>query len=289
MSKTITEIPIDNLQPNPLQPRGVITPESLTDLIESIRQHGIVEPLIVAKTPAGYQIIAGERRWRSAKILGLKTVPIIIRKTTPRQMLELALIENVQRENLNPLERAKAFQQLEEEFDLSLGEISKKISKSMAYISNSIRLLALPDAVKDGLLSGLISEGHARAIAGLENNQKIINIYKQILKEKGSVRRAEELTRLAKNQSPQPPAANRPQKMIKGYEKISNKIKNSLDDSEATKVAISRSRSQTKITITFQGGIEETEKKLNKFYRKFTIEKLNPQNQEANNESRLDQ
>jgi len=172
MSKTITEIPIDNLQPNPLQPRGVITPESLTDLIESIRQHGIIEPLIVAKTPAGHQIIAGERRWRSAKILGLKTVPIIIRKTTPKEMLELALIENVQREDLNPLDRAKAFQQLEEEFDLSLGEISKKISKSMAYVSNSIRLLSLPDAVKDGLLSKLISEGHARAIAGLENNKK---------------------------------------------------------------------------------------------------------------------
>jgi len=268
MGKTITEIPVDKLQPNPLQPRGVITPESLTDLIESIRQHGIIEPLIVAKTPAGYQIIAGERRWRSAKILGLKTVPIIIRKTTPKQMLELALIENVQREDLNPLERAKAFQQLEEEFDLSLGEISKKIGKSVAYVSNSIRLLSLPDAVKDGLLSGLISEGHARAIAGLENKQKIINVYKQILKEKGSVRRAEELSRLAKKQLSQPPTINRPHKMIKGYEKISNKIKNSLGSSETTKVAISRSRSQTKITIIFLGGIEETEKRLNKFCRK---------------------
>jgi len=268
MSKTITEIPIDNLQPNPLQPRGVITPESLTDLIESIRQHGIIEPLIVAKTPAGHQIIAGERRWRSAKILGLKTVPIIIRKTTPKQMLELALIENVQREDLNPLDRAKAFQQLEEEFDLSLGEISKKISKSMAYVSNSIRLLSLPDAVKDGLLSKLISEGHARAIAGLDNNQKIINVYKQILREKGSVRRAEELARLAKNQSSQPSTINRSPKMIKGYEKMSNKIKSNLGNTETTRVAISRSRSQTKITVIFQGGIEETEKKLNKFCRK---------------------
>ena len=268
MSKTIIQIPIDKLQPNPLQPRGVITPESLTDLIESIRQHGIIEPLIVAKTPAGHQIIAGERRWRSAKILGLKTVPIIIRKTTPKQMLELALIENVQREDLNPLDRAKAFQQLEEEFDLSLGEISKKISKSMAYVSNSIRLLSLPDAVKDGLLSKLISEGHARAIAGLDNNQKIINVYKQILREKGSVRRAEELARLAKNQSSQPSTINRSPKMIKGYEKMSNKIKSNLGNTETTRVAISRSRSQTKITVIFQGGIEETEKKLNKFCRK---------------------
>ena len=276
MSKTITEIPVDKLQPNPLQPRGVITPESLTDLIESIRQHGIIEPLVVANTPAGYQIIAGERRWRSAKILGLKTVPTVIRKTTPKQMLELALIENVQREDLNPLERAKAFQQLEEEFDLSLGEISKKIGKSMAYISNSIRLLSLPDAVKDGLLSKLISEGHARAIAGLENNQKIINVYKQILKEKGSVRRAEELARLAKNQFSQPPTINRSPKMIKGYEKISNKIKSNLGGLETTRVDISRSRSQTKITIIFQGGIEETEKKLNKFCRKIYHRETKP-------------
>ncbi len=268
MSKTVIEIPIDQLQPNPLQPRGVITPESLTDLIESIRQHGIIEPLVVAKTPAGYQIVAGERRWRSAKILGLKTIPVIIRKTTPKQMLELALIENVQREDLNPLERAKAFQQLEEEFDLSLGEIAKKISKSTAYISNSIRLLSLPDAVKDGLLSKLISEGHARAIAGLKDNQKIIDIYKQILREKGSVRRAEELVRAAKDQPLRPTAPNRPRKMIKEYKKISDKIKQSLDKSETTKVKLSRSRSQTKITIIFQGGIEETEKQLNRFCQK---------------------
>ncbi len=96
MSQQVVEIPVDQLQPNPLQPRGVITPESLTDLIESVRQHGILEPLVVAKTPAGYQIIAGERRWRSAKILGLKEVPAIIKETNPRQMLEWALIENVQ-------------------------------------------------------------------------------------------------------------------------------------------------------------------------------------------------
>jgi ParB family chromosome partitioning protein len=177
MSQQVIEIPVDELQPNPLQPRGVITPESLTDLIESIRQHGILEPLVVAKTPAGYQIIAGERRWRSAKILGLKEVPAIVKETNPRQMLEWALIENVQREDLGPLDRAKAFERLEVEFGLSLAEIAEKIGKSEAYISNSIRLLSLPDAVKDGLLSGLISEGHARAIAGLKPPEKIVTAF----------------------------------------------------------------------------------------------------------------
>jgi len=266
MSQKIIEIPTEELQPNPHQPRGVITPESLADLIESIREHGIIEPLVVAKTPAGYQIIAGERRWRSAKILGLKTVPAVVRETTPKQMLEMAIIENLQRENLNPLDRAKAFQQLEEEFGLSLGEIAKRVGKSTAYVSNSIRLLKLPDAVKDGLLSGLISEGHARAIAGIGDPQKIISIYKQILKEKASVRRAEELARLAKeNRLSKTKPKTTPQQ---DYQEISQKIQESLGKEKTTKVSISRSRSQTKITIVFRGSREETEEQIKNFYRR---------------------
>jgi len=115
----IVQIPVDELQSNPLQPRGVVTPESLVDLVDSIREHGILEPLVVAKTPAGYQIIAGERRWRSAKIVGLQTVPVIIKETTPQGMLEMAIVENVQRIDLNALERARAFQRLIDEFNLS--------------------------------------------------------------------------------------------------------------------------------------------------------------------------
>jgi len=269
MSQKIIEIPTEELQPNPHQPRGVITPESLADLIESIREHGIIEPLIVAKTPAGYQIIAGERRWRSAKILGLKTVPAVVRETTPKQMLEMAIIENLQRENLNPLDRAKAFQQLEEEFGLSLGEIAKRVGKSTAYVSNSIRLLKLPDAVKDGLLSDLISEGHARAIAGIDDTAKIISIYKQILKEKASVRRAEELTRLAKENRLRATTKELKKTPQKDYQEISRKIQENLGEEKTTKVSISRSRSQTKITIVFRGSIEETEKQIKSFYRRF--------------------
>lgn len=270
MANQVLDVSTSELQPNPLQPRGVITPESLTDLINSIREHGILEPLVVADTPAGYQIIAGERRWRAAKIIGLKTVPVIIKKTNPRQMLEMAIIENVQREDLTALDRAKAFQQLQEEFELSISEIAQKVGKSVAYVSNSLRLLSLPDAVKDGLLSGLISEGHARAITGLKNSQKIINVYKQILKEKASVRRAEELARAGKGKSSSKELKNqRPgQSIIKEYQEIRKKIQESFSGNGQTKVKISRSRSQTRVVIAWDGGIEETDNQLKRLYRR---------------------
>src|SRR4030067_3701591 len=169
MAEEIIQIDVNELNPNPLQPRGAITPESLVDLIDSIKEHGILEPLVVAKTPAGFQIIAGERRWRAAKLAGLTHVPGIIRETSPKGMLEMALVENVQRVDLNPLDRAKGFERLMTEFRLTSSEIATRIGKSVAYVSNSLRLLTLPDALKDGLLSGLISEGHARAMAAIDD------------------------------------------------------------------------------------------------------------------------
>src|SRR4030066_457045 len=168
MAEEVVQIAVDQLQPNPLQPRGAITPESLVDLVDSIKEHGVLEPLVVAKTPAGFQIIAGERRWRASKLAGLTHVPAVIRETSPKGMLEMALVENVQRVDLNPLDRAKGFERLMSEFALSSSEIAMRIGKSVAYVSNSIRLLTLPDALKDGLLSGLISEGHARALAAID-------------------------------------------------------------------------------------------------------------------------
>src|SRR3989339_20702 len=132
----IQNIGVDELQGNPLQPRGVITPESLVDLVDSLKEHGILEPLVVAKTPAGFQIIAGERRWRAAKLAGLKVVPAIIKETTPQGMLEMAIVENVQRSDLNSIDRAKAFERLITEFGLGNSEISQRIGKSPAYVSN---------------------------------------------------------------------------------------------------------------------------------------------------------
>lgn len=195
MDEQIYELEIDLLQPNPLQPRGLITPESLSELAQSIRSHGILEPLVVAKTPAGYQIIAGERRWRASKTIGLPKVPVIIRETSPQGMLEMAIVENVQRMDLNPLERAQAYRRLMDEFNLTNQEISERVSKSPSYISNTIRLLILPDALKDALMSGATTEGHARALAALEDPHIIINAYKEVLKRNLSVRGTEELVR----------------------------------------------------------------------------------------------
>src|SRR3989344_1802591 len=137
----ITYIDINILQPNPLQPRGLITPESLVDLVDSIREHGILEPIVAAETPAGYQIIAGERRWRAAKIVGLTQVPTIIKRTSHRGMLEMALVENVQRVDLNPLERAQGFKRMMDEFGLGTAEIAQRVGKSQSFVSNSLRLL----------------------------------------------------------------------------------------------------------------------------------------------------
>lgn len=195
MEEQIYELEIDLLQPNPLQPRGLIAPESLSELSDSIRAHGVLEPLVIAKTPAGFQIIAGERRWRASKIVGLARVPVIIRETSPQGMLEMAIVENVQRIDLNPLERAQAYRKLMDEFGLTNQEIAERVSKSPSYISNTIRLLTLPDALKDALMSAATSEGHARALAALEDPRLIIDAYKEVLKRNLSVRGTEELVR----------------------------------------------------------------------------------------------
>lgn len=194
----IFELDINLLDPNPTQPRGVIMPESLAELAESIREHGVLEPLVVAKTPAGFQIIAGERRWRASKLAGLTKVPVVLKETTPQGMLEMAIVENVQRQDLNALERAQAYRRLMDEFGLPNADIATRIGKSPAYISNTIRLLTLPDALKDALMSGQTTEGHARALSALDDPHLIIEGYKEVMRKNLSVRGAEDLVRKMK-------------------------------------------------------------------------------------------
>jgi len=270
--KQVVDLDINLLQSNPLQPRGLITTESLSDLAESIKEHGVLEPLVVAKTPAGYQIIAGERRWRAAKLIGLKTVPVLIKETTPQGMLEMALVENVQREDLNPIERAQAFIRLMEEFGLSNKEIAQRIGKSPAYISNSIKLLNLPDALKDGLLSGLITEGHARALASIEDTKLMVEAYKVILRESGSVRRAEDVARRMKKKAGQATrAATRPPHVISDEtDEMRDKIHQSLGGDNKVIVKLTRSRVETRLLIVLKGKIEETEAKLQRIYKGLT-------------------
>lgn len=226
--KDIVEIEIDSLQPNPLQPRGQIAPDTLVELAESIREHGILEPLLVAKTPAGYQIIAGERRWRASKLAGLTRLPIVVRETSPQGMLEMAIVENVQRVDLNPLERAQAYKRLLDEFTLTATEVGQRVGKSGPYISNTLRLLELPDALKDGLLSNAITEGHAKALLGLEDINLMLQAYKQILHENLGVRATEELVRRMKASSDIKPKTAREYERTEDVAKIESDIATSL-------------------------------------------------------------
>ncbi len=257
----IFEIDIDVLQANPLQPRGLITPDSLVELVDSIREHGVLEPLVVAKTPAGYQIIAGERRWRASKIAGLSKVPVIIKETTPQGMLEMAIIENVQRVDLNPLERAQAFKRLIDEFGLSTSEIAVKIGKSAPYVSNTLRLLSVPDALKDALASGATTEGHVRALASLEDPHLIVEAYKEILEKNLSVRGAEELARKMKARENIAPKQQKPAQRIQSdeLEKYQDELTDRLtSDGAKVKVKISQSRIEGKMHIVAKGNIEAT-------------------------------
>jgi ParB family chromosome partitioning protein len=261
---------INLVQPNPLQPRGLISPESLGELVSSIKEHGIIEPLVVAKTPAGYQIIAGERRWRASKLAGLTSVPVIIKETTSRGMLEMAIVENVQREDLNPIDRAQAFQRLIEEFGLPVSEISKRIGKSESYTSNTIRLLVLPDAIKDGLISGAISEGHARAIAGLGEVKLMVDAYKQILADNASVRDAEDLARRLK--------AKYGQKSVQRVERIHSDdldtMARDLARSVNGLVKITQSKVEARLVFVIRGNLETTSEVLKKVHKQLGHENV---------------
>lgn len=262
MADQIQDLGINQLQPNPFQPRNKIIKEDLDELVQSIKTYGILEPLVVAHTPAGYQIIAGERRWRAAKEAGLETVPALVKKTTPRGMLEMAIVENVQRVDLNAMERSQAFQQLQRDFNFTVGQIAEKVGKSPAYISNTLKLLKLPDAIKDGLLGGMITEGHARAISGIENEKSMVDCYKIILKESASVRRAEELARRFKEQDHQETSGRgRPLQVddsqVKSWEHQFQSWFNAK-----TKLKVTRSNRHTRVTIVLQGSPEQTQRDL---------------------------
>lgn len=202
----VQQVPIERIVPNPLQPRSQIKPEELTELSSSIKEHGILQPLVVSYDAAQdrYILIAGERRWLAAKQAGLTTVPVIQRQVDDRTRLELALVENLQREDLDPLEAAEAYQVLAEQFQLSHEQISERVGKSRVTITNTLRLLKLPEAVKTALREKRISEGHARALLALPTPQAQVALLQTILQNELNVRQAEELVRKYLGRKPPP-------------------------------------------------------------------------------------
>lgn len=265
-NQTVQLLDVKILQANPFQPREKINNDELEDLVKSIKIHGVLEPLVVAHTPAGYQIIAGERRWRASKLAGLTEVPAIIKETTPKGMLEMAIIENLQRVNLSPIERAQAFFKLQHEFSLGVSEVAERVGKSVSFVSNSLKLLQLPDAIKDGLLGKQISEGHARAISGIQDIKTMLEVYKQILKENASVRRAEELARIAKTKTgqtrifkPKAVVYQVDDEQVKQWEE---KVKNYLG--ARSKLKLKRTTHQTQVSFILKGDPEETQDGLEK-------------------------
>ncbi len=256
----VHELETNMLQANPLQPRGVIAPASLNDLVDSIREQGILEPLVVARTPAGYQIIAGERRWRAAKLLGLSKVPVVIKETTPQGMLEMSIVENVQREDLNPVERALAYKRLIDEFGLGTNEVARKVGKSAPTVSNTIRLLSLPDAIKDALVAGVISEGHVRPLISLGDPNLMLELFRRILRENSTVRQTEEEARKVKGEiQKKEPRTVEDRLWVPELDEMAKQIakKYSLD-----KVSIFQSSKKAKILIEIRGDVEVTGPKI---------------------------
>lgn len=189
----IVELRINDIEPNKEQPRKHFKQEKLEALAESIIQHGVIQPIIVKKEDEGYNIIAGERRWRAAKLAGLRTIPSIIKDISSRETMEIALIENLQREDLNPIEEAEAYQKLMDEHGLTQEALSKVVGKSRAAIANSVRLLSLTDKIREMLIEELLTPGHARTLINIEDEEKQQSLADDIVERKLSVRDAEKL------------------------------------------------------------------------------------------------
>ena len=188
-------LPIDKIEPNPDQPRNQFDEDTLQELADSIKQYGMLQPILVTPKDDFYEIIAGERRWRAAKQAGLNEVPVMIRKYNENEIVEIALIENIQRDNLNPIEEAMAYKRLMEEFELKQDEVATKVSKSRASITNSLRLLKLDPRVQKMLEEEMISTGHARALLAISNKDKQYEIAQKVFDEKLSVRDIEKLVK----------------------------------------------------------------------------------------------
>ena len=241
-------IKIDEIEPNRSQPRKSFNEDSLEELADSIKQFGVIQPLVLQKCEDYYAIIAGERRWRAARMAGLKEVPAIIKEYSPQEVVEIALIENIQREDLNPIEEAMAFQRLIEEFGLKQDECAEKVSKSRTAITNSLRLLKLDDRVKQMVIDDMISSGHARALLAISDKNIQYTLAMQVFDHQMSVRETEKLVRTFNEKKPE---KEQPKQTIDhqlAYREIEDKIKSII----GTKVTIkSKNNNKGRIEIEY--------------------------------------
>ena len=256
-----TILKINEVEPNKKQPRKYFNEEALQELSESIKLHGIVQPLVVSKEKDYYEIIAGERRWRAAKMAGLKEIPVVIKDYSPQEIMEVALIENIQREDLNPVEEARAYQGLIQEYNLKQEEVAEKVSKSRTTITNSLRLLKLDERVLDMLLEERLTGGHARALLGLENADQQYEAALQVEEQKMSVRDTE---KLVKNINHPDEKKNTKKKELENdfiYKDLEEKLKQKI----GTKVKINRkTENQGKLEIEYYSQ-DELEKIISYF------------------------
>jgi ParB family chromosome partitioning protein len=249
------ELPLDQVFPNPDQPRTNMDEDGISELADSIKQVGVLQPVIVRPRDAGYQIIAGERRWRAARVAGLETIPVRIMHADETQSLELALIENLQRQDLNPVEEARGYRKLLSEYDMTQAELAEKVSKSRSAITNALRLLDLPEDVQEFLYDGRLSAGHARAVLSVPDEEKRVRLANKIVEQGLSVREAENLSRLylagEVERSPRPVTP-------KSYKLVARRLRKQL----GTAVRVKQTQNKGKIEIDFQN-----EEELERIYK----------------------
>jgi ParB family transcriptional regulator, chromosome partitioning protein len=272
----VQEIDLAQIEPNPRQPRHNLHSPALEELAASIREHGLLQPLLLTSVPgsasggARYQLIAGERRWRAAKLAGLRQVPAIVRGTTPQEMLELALVENIQRADLNPLEEAEAYHELMDDFGLTQEQVARKVGKDRTTVANVLRLLKLPTALKQAVLDEQISEGHARALLQLNDEAHELAALKTLVAKNLSVRQTEELvrrtleSRAPENEGRRNGASHHSSAVWRTPE--TRALEDDLRRALGTKVELIRSHKGGKIIIEFY-----SDEELDAIYRKIVI------------------
>lgn len=245
----VVEIPLAQLRANPYQPRKTFEEEAIKELAESIREHGVIQPIVVRQALRGYEIIAGERRFRASQLLGNPTIPAVVRTYNDQQVMEIALIENVQREDLNAIEVAIAYQAIMNQFNLTQEELSLKVGKSRSHIANFLRLLTLPEEIKDHVSRGTLSMGHARALVGVKEDAKRRELAKQTLTNEWSVRELEEAVQNAEVKAKGKTAKSKAKKRDPYIEQVEE----SLREMFKTTVKIKANKDKGKIELSYFG------------------------------------